>query len=169
METLFALKAGKPLQMAAEAISEIEATSVKLTPPREEIHTNRYYHEKACADVFVTLGRSGTLHDWEAHRKIHHKIIPDRIARIPELVYIEVEMGSKDEIYQKAENYRRYYRETREDFRLWFFVKTQKQYEAGLKSLEGFTQHYGIQLLSEFNSDTRSDTHSDSAEPVHDL
>lgn len=131
------------------------------SPPRAEIHTFKYEHEKACADVFVSLALTGKLLDWQAHKKISKSVIPDRIAHLDTLTYIEVEMGSQDKILQKATAYRKHYFETPEDFQVWFLVKEQKQYDDALYKLEDFTDHYQVELLSNFVSDTSSDTYSD--------
>jgi hypothetical protein len=119
------------------------------SPPTSEIHTYKYEHEKACADMFVTLALSGKLTDWQAHKKIG-QIIPDRMAELDRLVYIEVEMGSKDEIKQKAEAYRQYYFDSREQFEVWFVVKTQEQLDKAEKDLDGFSSYYRVDLLSNF-------------------
>ena len=131
-------------------------------PPKSEIHTFKYEHEKACADVFVTLILTGKLIGWEQHKKIG-SIIPDRTAELDGTVYIEVEMGSKSEIRQKAENYKRYYHETRERFSVWFLVKHQWQYDEGLEDLRTFPNNYSIELLDVFNADKNSDTSSDTS------
>ncbi len=135
------------------------------TPPKSEIHTFKYEHEKACADVFVTLALSGKLYGWEQHKKIGKNIIPDRTADFNGTVYIEVEMGSQDKIRQKADAYKQYFQDTRKQFNVWFLVKQQWQYDSGLESLRDFPSHYSIELLDVFNkldsSDTSSDTVSD--------
>ncbi len=133
-------------------------------PPRAEIHTFKYEHEKACADVFVTLALSGNLYGWEQHKRIATGIIPDRTADHNGIVYIEVEMGSKDEIRQKADAYTKYFQATREQFNVWFLVKHQWQYDSGLEDLRDFPNHYSIELLDTFCSDTSSDTSSDGVE-----
>ncbi len=137
-------------------------------PPRAEIHTFKYEHEKACADVFVTLALSDNLMDWQEHKKIGKSIIPDRTADYNGTVYIEVEMGSQNKIRQKAEAYKKYFQETRQPFNVWFLVKEQKHYDSGLEDLRDFPSHYSIELLDEFNkirlSDTSSDTVSDGVE-----
>src|SRR5687767_9099277 len=51
-------------------------------PPKAEIHSFKYEHEKACADVFVTLTLTGKLYDWKAHKKLTKGIIPDRTAHL---------------------------------------------------------------------------------------
>jgi hypothetical protein len=136
--------------------------------PRAEIHTFKYEHEKACADVFVTLQLTGKLYEWEAHKKISSTIIPDRIAEMPDKIYLEIEMGSKSEIREKAEKYKQYFLSKplgeRENFRVWFLVKEQWQYTKGLEDLRNFPQYYSLEMLDEFHSkfsDTPSDTVSD--------
>jgi hypothetical protein len=123
-----------------------------FSPPRSDIHTFKYEHEKACADVFVTLINTGNLVSWEAHKKIGRGIIPDRIAELDTTVYIEVEMGSQNKIEQKLSAYQSYYHQTRADFRVLFLVKHQRQ----MVQLDS-TRHYSVELLDSY---TGSDTSS---------
>lgn len=156
-DNLWALKSGKALRLAEEAINQESEEEIKITPPRAEIHSFKYEHEKTCADVFVTLLLSGKLCGWEAHKKIAEGIIPDRIAELDRLAYIEVEMGSKNEIREKAERYRKFYYDSRKRFEVWFLVGTDKLYESGLEDLRDFSGHYRLQKLSDMRSDTQSD------------
>jgi hypothetical protein len=133
-------------------------------PPKSEIHRYKYEHEKACADVFVTLALTSKLDSWEAHTKLGKDIIPDRIAHYGGTVYIEVEMGSQNKIRQKAEAYKQYFLEMKEPFSVWFLVDTDRLYQSGLVDLKDFPQHYSLQKLSEFHDYFRSDTQSDSSQ-----
>src|ERR1043166_5500459 len=65
--------------------------------PAPDIHTFKYEHEKACGDVFVSLALTGKLYSWQAHKRIG-RVIPDRIAEMEDMIYIEVEMGSQNKI-----------------------------------------------------------------------
>jgi hypothetical protein len=121
-----------------------------------------------CADVFVTLQLTSKLHDWKLHEKITPGIIPDRIAGIPRTVFIEIEMGSKSEIKEKAEKYKQFYLNKpageRQQFDVWFLVKYSWQYDEGLEDLRDFPPQYSIEMIDEFHvkfSDMSSDTHSD--------
>lgn len=76
-------------------------------------------------------------------------------------VYIEVEMGSQDKIRQKAESYKRYFQETKEQFDVWFLVKEERQLEKAQYDLQAFPNAYKVDLLANFCSDTSSDTSSD--------
>ena len=133
-------------------------------PPKAEIHRYKAEHEKACADVFVTLALTEKLFGWQAHTKIGKDIIPDRMADYGGTVYIEVEMGSQNKIRQKAENYKRYFYETKEAFQVWFLVDTDKLYKSGLEDLRDFPNHYSLQLLNEFHKFFESETQSDSGQ-----
>lgn len=135
-----------------------------FAPPKAEIHSFKYEHEKACADVFVTLALTGKLYGWEAHRKIAKGIIPDRIATFDQIAYIEVEMGSQNKIKEKADNYRRYRISSKEEFLVWFLVKDQRQYESALEGLSDLADHYQVAILDDFHSDMLSDTSSDLTE-----
>ncbi|MGI8467749.1 MAG: hypothetical protein ACR2N3_04785 [Pyrinomonadaceae bacterium] len=141
-------------------------------PPRAEIHTFKYEHEKTCADVFVTLALSGNLTDWQEHKKINKGIIPDRIADFNGTVYIEVEMGSQNKIKQKADSYKKYFQETRQPFEVWFLLNEMRQLERAQADLATFPSHYKADLLTNFHasfthteensvSDTLSDSLSD--------
>jgi hypothetical protein len=127
-------------------------------PPKAEIHTFKYEHEKACADVFVTLALTGQLYSWEAHKKIAKGLITDRNAQMNQTNYIEVEMGSQDKIREKADKYKRHFYATQVPFHVWFLVKSEKQYQDGLDDLRDFSEHYQISTLDKFHSDMRSDT-----------
>lgn len=130
-------------------------------PPKDEIHYTKYEHEKACADVFVTLALTGKLTGWEIKKAISKAIIPDRIAYYGGTIYVEVETGSKDEIKQKAEAYRQYYFDTKEQFDVWFLVGTTKLYDKGLHYLASFSNHYSLQMIDDFHRSFQSDTQSD--------
>ncbi|MEJ7863099.1 MAG: hypothetical protein WKF90_15830 [Pyrinomonadaceae bacterium] len=132
-------------------------------PPRAEIHAFKYEHEKACADIFVTLDLSGKLLGWEQHKKLGTSIIPDRTAILDGTVYIEVEMGSQDKIKQKAESYTRYFQETKKQFSVWFLVKEQRHYDSGLEYLRHFPSAYSIELLDVFNASSVSNPSSDNS------
>jgi hypothetical protein len=133
-------------------------------PPKAQIHRYKYEHEKACADVFVTLALTEKLHGWEAHTKIGKDIIPDRTADYGGTVYIEVEMGSQDKIRQKADAYRQHFYQNKQPFSVWFLVDTDKLYQSGLEDLRDFPQYYSLQKLDEFHDYFRSDTQSDSSQ-----
>jgi hypothetical protein len=142
------------------------------TPPKSEIHTFKYEHEKACADVFVTFALSGNLYDWEAHKR-RGKMIPDRIAETDTTIFIEVEMGSQDKIRQKLEAYQQYHRETREEFQVLFLVKP-PQLESASEIVKEVTHHYRVELLDRYQhfeplSDTLSDTSSESEDSILEL
>jgi hypothetical protein len=130
-------------------------------PPRSEIHTFKYEHEKTCADVFVTLVLTGKLLSWAVHKKLGKNIIPDRTADLGKTVYIEVEMGSQDKIWQKANAYRQYFTDNRKPFEVWFLVKDEAQLARAEQDLADFPSHYRASLLSQFHFDMRSDTSSD--------
>jgi hypothetical protein len=149
------------LRLAEEVLNEDSEFEIKLIAPKAEIHSFKYEHEKACADVFVTLALTEKLCGWELHKKICKNIIPDRTADYNGTVYIEVEMGSQNKIFQKADAYRQYFRETKQTFQVWFLVKDQWLYESGLEDLRDFPTHYSIELLDNFNNQIRSDTLSD--------
>lgn len=127
-----------------------------LEAPRSEVHTFKYEHEKECAEVFVALALSGKLHGWEAHKRISKGIIPDRIAHLPNgTYYLEIERGTQDKIASKTENYRKYWRETNEQFQVLYLVKDEKTLEDSVRKLEEINAsgHYLVGVFSEFKED----------------
>ena len=112
-------------------------------PPRHDVGSLKYEHEKACAEVFVVFALTGTLYGWEQHKRLGKNFIPDRTAEFEDgILYIEVEMGTKDRVTDKLRNYQNYYRETREPFQVLFLVQQMRDWKV--------TPHYRIELLSDF-------------------
>lgn len=109
-----------------------------------------------CAEVFVALALTGKLYGWQSHKRISKGIIPDRIANIENhLFYLEIERGTQDKIAQKTENYRRYWRETNEEFSVLYLVKDEKTLEDSVRKLEAInaSDHYLVGVFSEFTND----------------
>ena len=124
-----------------------------FTPPKAEVHTYKYEHERACAEVFVKFAQD-EIYGWDQHKKISKEIIPDRTVYLTEdyPLYIEVEMGDRDRVTQKISNYQRYYRETHEKFRVLFLVKQMRDWPKN--------PHYQIEILEKWiENDSRN--HSD--------
>lgn len=125
-------------------------------PPRAEVHTFKYEHEKECAEVFVSLALTGKLYGWQVHKRISKGIIPDRIANLKSSIfYFEIERGTQDKIVAKTENYRKYFRETNESFSVVYLVKDEKTLEDSVRKLEetGASGHYLVGVFSEFTED----------------
>lgn len=112
-------------------------------PPKRTVHPYKYEHEKACAQVFVVFAQ-GEIYGWEQHKKISKEIIPDRTVYLTEdtPMYIEVELGDRDRVSQKISNYQRYFRETREKFKVLFIVNKMRQWEPN--------PYYKIDLLDNY-------------------
>lgn len=128
-------------------------TELGFEPPRAEVHTFKYDHEKACAEVFVSLALTKKLYGWEAHRRISKTIIPDRTANIARRIfYLEIERGTQDKIIHKTENYREFRRETNDEFRVLFLVKDEKTLADSIRKLEAINApgHYLVGVFSEF-------------------
>jgi hypothetical protein len=122
-------------------------------PPRAEVHAFKYEHEKECAEVFVSLALTKNLYGWQSHKRISKSIIPDRIANLKNSIYyFEIERGTQDKIAQKTENYRRFWRETNEEFSVLFLVKDEKTLEDSVRKLEEInaSDHYLVGVFSEF-------------------
>ena len=106
--------------------------------------------------MFVALALTGKLYGWQAHKRISKGIIPDRIANLQSnKYYLEIERGTQDKIASKTENYRRYFRETNEEFSVLFLVKDEKTLEDSVRKLgeTGASGHYLVGVFSEFTED----------------
>lgn len=125
-------------------------TDLGLVPPKSEVHSNLYEHEKTCADVFVALYRTGSLNGWGQQPVTGLKKTPDRIFYLgDELYFLEVEMGNHKEaqIREKLESYKRYYQQTREKFQLRFVVKDELTFNLISRVVENETYHYQVYML----------------------
>lgn len=125
-------------------------------PPRSEVHAFKYEHERLCAEVFVSLTLTGKLYGWQLHKRISKGIISDRIARFEsKLFYLEIERGTQDKIVQKTETYRKFWRETKEDFSVLFLVNDEKTLEDSVNKLEETeaSSHYFVGVFAEFTDD----------------
>lgn len=141
---------------------------LELEPPRAEVHSHFYHHEKACADVFVALYKTGSLHGW-GHQQISKNIKPDRIFYLgDDLYYLEVEMGNHKEatIRNKIENYKKHHRETGEKFQVRFVTPKKKAFDMMYRIMEHETYHYQAYMLETLQaaSNTYSNTHSEHVE-----
>jgi hypothetical protein len=106
--------------------------------------------------VFVSLALTERLHDWQPHKRISEGIIPDRAARFEYRVfYFEIERGTQDKVTHKTENYRNFWRETKEEFSVLFLVKDEKALEQTITKLEGInaSDHYLVGVFPEFIDD----------------
>lgn len=104
----------------------------------------------------MSLALTEKLYGWQSHRRISKGIIPDRIANIEnKIFYLEIERGTQDKIIQKTDNYRLFWRETKEDFRVLFLVKDEKALEDSVRKLETINapDHYLVGVFSEFTDD----------------
>jgi hypothetical protein len=115
-------------------------------PPKRKVHPYKYQHEKACGEAFVYFALSGQLYDWQQHKRISDTIIPDRIAEYPkgQTLYIEIELGERDRVSEKIQNYLSYHRQTGQRFKVLFLVKQMRDWQA--------PPHYEFKLLSEIHS-----------------
>lgn len=104
-----------------------------------------------CGDVFVALYKTGSLHGW-GQQRINKEIIPDRIFYLADdLFYLEVEMGNQKDaiIKKKVEAYKKYWRETQENFKVRFVTDDDKAYEMLTRVLENESYHYEAYLLED--------------------
>jgi len=129
-----------------------------LEPPRSEIHTFKYEHEKLCSDVFVALYQTGGLYGW-GQQRISKEVIPDRIFWLhDDLYYLEVEMGNHKEaiIKSKVEAYKRYWRESNEKFEVRFVTADAKAFAMLSKILEDEPYHYQAYTLDHLQKAVKS-------------
>jgi|CXWL01.1.fsa_nt_gi hypothetical protein len=144
-----------------------------LEPPKAEVHTFKYEHEKLCGDVFVTLYLTGSLYGW-GQQRISKGVIPDRYFHLGEdLYYLEVEMGNQKEsiIQKKVDNYKQYFRETGQKFQVRFITEQPKAFDNLSRILENETNHYQVLMLESLKeaSNTYSNTRSENEEEDLDL
>ncbi len=131
-----------------------------VSAPNAAVHHNRYKHERICAEVFTLL--FPRLQGWGA-KSLSAKVRPDRWFKMNDnLYYLEVECGNqKDKILaQKVDNYKAYFRETREDFKVLFVMEHDKLLEVINRVLTTAPTAYEAvsltQLDAQFGSNTTS-------------
>ena len=139
-----------------------------LTPPKGEVHSHFYPHEKLCGDVFVQLVLTGNLHGWE-HKRLNDDIKPDRTFYYgDDLVFLEAERGSHNEstIRQKIQNYQQHWRETKARFKVLFVSRTDQHYQMIARNLShpAYTVIHIDDLAIAFHSNTDSITGSEPVE-----
>lgn len=125
-------------------------------PP--EVHAFKYEHEKACADIFVSLALSDTLMEWvgEGDQKLGFR--HDRLFRVDDRVfYLEVERGSQGDgvLRAKLERYIKHYQATKQPFNVLFTVSDEDALERLLTLFDQFKlgNQYAVTLHSEFVAD----------------
>lgn len=129
-----------------------------LEPPKAEIHTHKFEHEKLCADVFVALYLTGSLHGW-GQQRISRELIPDRIFYLgDDLYYLEAEKGNQKDaiIKKKVDAYKKYWRETNEKFQVRFVTDDRKAFEMLSRVLEDEPYHYQPYLLENLQKASQS-------------
>jgi len=139
-----------------------------FTPPKGEIHSHFYNHEKLCGDVFVQVASTDNLFGWE-HKQLNEYIKPDRTFYYgDDLVFLEAERGSHNEstIKEKIQNYQQYWRETRQPFRVLFVSATDKHHQMIQRNLPhpAYVAIHIDDLHIAFPSNTDSNTDSESVE-----
>lgn len=112
------------------------------TPPTGEIHAYKYDHEKACADVFVSLVLSDTLLEWEGEGDQKIGLRYDRKFKVDERqFYLEVERGTQgpEKLRTKLERYVKHYRQEQEPFHVLFTVQDEAALERLIYVFEGLS------------------------------
>jgi hypothetical protein len=133
-------------------------TELGYTPPKGEIHTYKYEHEKDCADVFVSLALSDSLLEWEGEGDQKIGLRYDRKFRVDDRqFYLEVERGTQgpEKLRAKLERYIKHYRKNGEPFHVLFTVKDEVSLERVIYLFEEFKlgASYCVVVQSELISD----------------
>jgi hypothetical protein len=130
-------------------------TDLGYTPPKSEIHAFKYEHEKACADIFVSLALTNSLLKWEGEGNQKIGLRYDRMFRVDsEVRYLEVERGTQgpEKLREKLNRYVLHYRKTREPFSVLFTVPDEDAVEQLVYLFEelGLGNSYAVTVHSEF-------------------
>jgi hypothetical protein len=102
------------------------------TPPKSEVHSMLYEHEKDLGDVFVSLALSGRLLEWQGEGDQKKGLRNDRMFRLADPKnYLERERGNQGvpKLREKVGRYVKHYETTREPFNLIFSVDTEEEIE----------------------------------------
>lgn len=86
-----------------------------FTPPKSDVHSYLYEHEKDLADVFVSLALTDTLYEWQGEGDQKIGLRPDRSFRVDDrLFHVERERGTqgREKLVTKFNRYTSYYRKT---------------------------------------------------------
>jgi hypothetical protein len=105
---------------------------------------SKYPHERACSQVFTKFVQK-EFFGWDMHKKVPGlSQTPDRTFWLTEdlPLYIEVELQERDRVSEKMAGYQKYYRETKNPFRVLFLVQVMREWKA--------SPHYEFQLLDDF-------------------
>lgn len=126
-----------------------------LTPPKSEIHSFLYEHEKDLADVFVSLALTETLYDWKGEGDQKIGLRYDRLFQVDERVfYVERERGTqgREKLITKLNRYATHYRKTQEPFYVLILADETELYTPIFGELR-LGSHYLAALHSEFIKD----------------
>lgn len=129
----------------------------EVTQTLWKVHGSLYEHEKACADVLVSLAVTNQLWDWAGEGDQKAGFRHDRLFQLfsedDPIWYLEEEMGSQGEVKWrgKVENYLRLFRETRQPFNVLFDMPDEKSVERVLLVFEeyGLRNQYAAAIHSE--------------------
>lgn len=129
-----------------------------VSPTSWKIHASLYDHEKACADVFVSLAITDTLMEWQGEGDQKSGFRHDRMFRIGESVnYLEMEMGNHERqtLRLKVDQYTNLFRKAQVPFNVIFSFPTEQDIEKIVAVFEEAKvgQQYAAVLQSELVSD----------------
>lgn len=119
-----------------------------------KIHSALYEHEKACADIFVSLALTDTLLEWQGEGDQKAGFRHDRLFRLGDpIIYLEMEMGNHgpEKLRGKVARYVELERRMRKSFNVVFSFRTEPEVEAmaGIFVECGASRQYGSVLHSE--------------------
>jgi len=131
------------------------STDFGLAAPTFEVHRFKYEHEKACADVFVSLALTDELYEWEGEGDQKLGFRHDRKFTLQGAPwYLEHEEGNHVQkiLKEKLERYRSLWGETREAFGVLFTARDHDTFDLILSLFRELSlpSMYCVALHSEF-------------------
>jgi hypothetical protein len=126
-------------------------------PPKSEIHSYLYEHEKDLGDVFVSLALTETLYTWKGEGDQKKGFRFDRMFQIDDTVrFLERERGTqgREKLRAKLSRYLKHYRETKEQFNVLILAEASEiDFHLSLFGELHLGNHYGSVAHSEFVRD----------------
>lgn len=123
-----------------------------FTPPKSEIHSFLYEHEKDLGDVFVSLVLTEELTNWQGEGDQKIGLRYDRLFQVDDrLFYVERERGTqgREKLITKLNRYVSHYRKTHQPFYVLILGDETDLYTSIFEELH-LSSHYLVALHSEF-------------------
>ena len=123
-----------------------------------KVHSNMYFHEKDCSEIFVSLVLTERLNKWLGEGDQKQGFRHDRKFQFNwKWYYLEVERGSqkKPDWQGKIISYQKLYRETKESFHVLFAMRDEESVNEMITIFEQMkcTNHYVATTISELVAD----------------